>query len=146
MIGIDLFSGAGGMSLGAAQAGIDVLFAVESDPNAVSTYSKNHLETKVYCHDIRGLALDTLKELFKTRHATVVFGGPPCQGFSYSNLRTRSSDNPENWLFLEFVRVVRGLRPDWVVFENVRGIVNTANGIFLDEVVPRIEKVGYTVS
>lgn len=146
MIGIDLFSGAGGMSLGAVQAGIGVALAVESDPYAARTYSKNHPNTKVYGNDIRGLAPRKLKSMIKAANGTVVFGGPPCQGFSYSNLRTRSPDNLENWLFLEFVRLVRFLRPDWVVFENVRGIMNTANGIFLDRIVSGIEKLGYTVS
>ncbi len=124
MIGIDLFSGAGGMSLGAIQAGIDVVVAVESDPHAVCTYSKNHPDTKVYSNDIRRLTARKLKSMVETPTGTVVFGGPPCQGFSYSNLRTRLPDNPENWLFLEFIRIVRSIRPDWVVFENVRGIMN----------------------
>jgi hypothetical protein len=77
---------------------------------------------------------------------TIVFGGPPCQGFSYSNLRTRSADNPENWLFMEFVRVVQVWQPDWVVFENVRGVVNTAGGILFDHVIDHLTKLGYTTT
>ncbi len=146
MVGIDLFAGAGGMSLGAAQAGIDVALAVELDPHACSTYSLNHSRTRVFNDDVRSLTSHRLRQFREKRNPMVVFGGPPCQGFSYSNLRTRSADNPENWLFLEFVRVVRTLSPDWIVFENVRGIVDTANGVFLEEVVDRLERLRYTLS
>ena len=101
MIGIDLFSGAGGMSLGAAQAGIRVEMAVETEPHAACTYSKNHPDTTVYCEDIRSLDIRKLKERVNRRSSVVLFGGPPCQGFSYSNPRGRSSTNRENWLFRE---------------------------------------------
>ena len=143
MIGIDLFSGAGGMSLGARCAGVDVALAVECDPYAASTYSANHRGTPVFNNDIRKLTRQRLGAVAK-KGPTIVFGGPPCQGFSYSNLRTRSAENPENWLVTEFLRVVRVWKPDWVVFENVRGIVNTAGGIFVDYVVDQLVKLGYT--
>lgn len=146
MIGVDLFSGAGGMSLGAVQAGIDVILAVESDPYAAETYRVNHPNTIMLNSDIKNISSRKIKSLVQTDHEIVVFGGPPCQGFSYSNLRTRSPENPENWLFLEFLRIVQLLRPDWLVFENVRGIVNTAKGVFVEEVIRRLEKLGYTLS
>jgi len=111
------------------------------------TYSANHQRTKIFNGDIRRLTNASLKRLQPKRDKTIVFGGPPCQGFSYSNQRTRSADNPDSWLFTEFLRVVRVLRPDWVVFENVRGIVNTAEGLFVTEVVRRLEKtLKYRVS
>lgn len=146
MIGIDLFSGAGGMSLGAVQAGIDVVLAVEVDPHAAKTYRVNHPRTTILNSDIRKILPGEIKSLVPTDNRTVVFGGPPCQGFSYSNLRTRSPENPENWLFLGFLHVVQLLRPDWVVFENVRGIINTAKGVFVEEVIGRLERQGYTLS
>ena len=140
MVGYDLFAGAGGMSLGATWAGIKVALAVEIDPLATKTYSANHLGTNVFNGDIRKLTIASIKSLRPKKGKTIIFGGPPCQGFSYSNQRTRSADNPDSWLFTEFLRVVRVLRPDWVVFENVRGIVNTAEGLFVTEVVRRLEK------
>lgn len=66
----------------------------------------------------------------RENNGLVVFGGPPCQGFSTSNQRTRSSENENNWLFKEFVRVVDLYRPDWFVFENVKGILETEGGFF----------------
>lgn len=143
MVGVDLFSGAGGMSLGAIQAGVDVALAVEVDRHAAKTYASNHPNTVMFAKDVRRLTPRKLGEILGRKKVDIVFGGPPCQGFSYSNLRTRSTENPENWLFLQFVRIVRILRPEWVVFENVRGIVNTADGAFLDQVVRRLAKLDY---
>jgi len=135
------------MSLGATWAGIKVALAVEIDPHAAKTYSANHRGTEVFDCDIRRLTNARLESLRRKKGQTIVFGGPPCQGFSYSNQRTRSADNPDSWLFTHFLRVVQVLRPDWVVFENVQGIVNTAEGLFVTEVVRRLEKnLKYRVS
>lgn len=130
MVGIDLFAGAGGMSLGAAMSGIDVCLAIEKDPHSLKTYIHNHTGTKIFPDDIRKLKNIDIK---KSKRGTIIFGGPPCQGFSTSNQRARNPENESNWLFLEFLRIVKMWMPDWVVFENVRGIKETASGIFLDK-------------
>ena len=140
LIGIDLFAGAGGMSLGASQAGIAVELAVESDPHAAETYARNHQATQLFVDDIRSLKSSVLETWKAASDRLVVFGGPPCQGFSWSNLRTRNVANEVNWLFQEFVRVVEVLRPAWIVFENVQGIVNTAKGHFLHQVKRSLDK------
>lgn len=134
LLGIDLFSGAGGMSLGAHNAGVSVALAVESDPHAAATYAANHPNTRLFTEDIRSLRSHILRPWKALSERLVVFGGPPCQGFSWSNVRTRNIDNGNNWLFREFLRVVAFLQPAWVVFENVQGIVNTAGGRFLEEI------------
>jgi len=143
MIGIDLFAGAGGMSLGATQAGIDVRTAVEADRHAAATYSANHPHTKTIVDDIRNV-----KEINVTTNgeARIIFGGPPCQGFSTSNQRTRNAQNADNWLFREYIRIVKLWKPDWVVFENVKGMVETEGGIFLESVLKQLRRAGYTTS
>jgi DNA (cytosine-5)-methyltransferase 1 len=146
MIGVDLFCGAGGMSLGATQAGVDVVLAVDSDRNATATYSANHPSTVVLTEDIRRLTRKRILKLLAGQSVDVIFGGPPCQGFSYSNLRTRSTANTENWLFREFLRVVRIIEPPWVIFENVRGLVNTAGGVFFHQVTDALKRAGYAIS
>ncbi|MBI1806951.1 MAG: DNA cytosine methyltransferase [Ignavibacteria bacterium] len=143
MIGIDLFAGAGGMSLGASMAGIDVRIAVEMDPYAAMTYVHNHKGVRLYNGDIRNFRKI---ELHSGREPTVVFGGPPCQGFSTSNQRTRSAENENNWLFKEYVRVVRMYSPDWVVFENVKGILETEDGMFVDRIIKQLEHLGYKLT
>jgi len=144
MIGFDLFSGAGGMSLGAIASGVQVKLAVDSDLHATATYKANHPEVEVRTCDIA--SLNDIEVPIQKATQTVVFGGPPCQGFSTSNQRTRSKDNPTNWLFSHYLRVVKLLMPDWVVFENVKGITETAGGFFLDAVVASLQSEGYTVS
>ncbi len=144
MIGIDIFSGAGGMSLGAQWAGLKIEVAIESDPFAAATYVHNHADTRVIQKDIRKVKnLDFRRQ---KGQPSVVFGGPPCAGFSTSNQRTRSSQNPTNWLFKEYLRVIKEVSSDWVVFENVKGILETEGGIFLEYVLKGIEKLGYTTS
>lgn len=143
MVGIDLFAGAGGMSLGAVQAGVDVRIAVEVDPHAAITYAHNHPQTEVIVDDIRNIRKVDISCNGSSR---VLFGGPPCRGFSTSNQRTRSAGNPDNWLFREYMRVVRLWMPDWVVFENVKGIAETEGGVFLRRVIKSLERAGYTTS
>lgn len=143
IIGVDLFAGAGGMSLGAQMAGIDVKLAIEIDPYAAETYRHNHPNTQVLVKDVSAIKKISTS---KTGNETILFGGPPCQGFSTSNQRTRSIDNKNNWMFQEFMRLVKSWKPDWVVFENVKGIVETAGGHFKDEVLRCLEEAKYTTS
>lgn len=143
MLGIDLFSGAGGMSLGARMAGIDIRLCIEIDKHALLTYTANHPEATIFSEDIR---LFTKMEIGRPNEPLVLFGGPPCQGFSTSNQRTRSSANPNNWLFEEFIRVVTLYMPDWVVFENVKGILETEGGKFFHDTYDSLSGLGYTLS
>ena len=145
MIGIDLFSGAGGMSVGAERAGVRVILAIEQDKWAANTYKRNHPGTTVIQSDIctvKNLSLADIAD----REPTVVFGGPPCQGFSTSNQRTRNSQNPNNWLFKHYIRLIAQVKPHWVVFENVTGILETEGGMFADRVVSDFENLGYAVT
>lgn len=127
-LGIDVFAGIGGMSLGAHMAGIEVAVAVENNKYAAETYRFNHQNTKVIERDIAEVNLsDHLKE-----SPFILFGGPPCQGFSLSNTKTRSLDNLNNSLFEEFVRVVLELQPEWFVLENVEGFEFFEGGIVVE--------------
>lgn len=143
MIGVDLFSGAGGMSIGAKWAGVSVRIAIESEKHAAKTYSSNHPNVHVLESSIQQVKLLNLE---KRDQAVIVFGGPPCQGFSTSNQRTRSKRNPSNWLFREYFRIVKLLEPEWVVFENVKGIIETEGGTFLSTVSEQMREQGFTVS
>jgi len=143
MLGIDLFSGAGGMSLGATLAGLKVQFALESNRHACRTYASNHHGTELLYKRIEDVVKSDFKSFRSRRHELIVFGGPPCQGFSTSNQRTRTLTNPQNWLFLQFIRVVRLVQPEWVVFENVIGITQTARGQLLDHIRSALADAGY---
>lgn len=124
--GIDIFSGAGGLSLGAEMAGIRISSAIEINPHAAKTFQRNHKGAKVLQGDIQKIDPKTLHG--KGKSVFVIMGGPPCQGFSMSNTRTRNMKNEKNFLFLEFVRFVQEIRPEWFVLENVWGITNINEG------------------
>jgi DNA (cytosine-5)-methyltransferase 1 len=145
MQGIDLFSGAGGMSAGALQCGIDVRYAVELDRDAAMTFAINHRNTKLFNCDIRKIKKNSFSNLNRNT-PLICFGGPPCQGYSTSNQTNRSAANENNWLFREYLRVVKAMRPDWVVFENVKGLVETENGYFLEAVLAGFKRMGYMTS
>lgn len=145
MQGIDLFSGAGGMSTGAEMSGINVRYAVEVDPRAAATFMLNHKNTSLFAEDIRKITKNHFEKLRK-KEPVVIFGGPPCQGFSTSNQKNRNKRNKNNWLFKEYLRLVDEVKPDWLVFENVKGLIETENGYFLEAVLRGFKKLGYTTS
>lgn len=122
--GIDIFSGAGGLSLGAEMAGVRISTAIEINPHAARTFLRNHKGAKVLQGDIQGIGPKTVHG--EKNPIFVIMGGPPCQGFSLSNTRTRNMKNEKNFLFREFVRFVQELRPEWFVLENVWALSEAA--------------------
>ena len=145
-IGIDIFSGAGGLSLGAEMAGFDVRLAVEKDKCAAETYRRNHPATLLLEGDIHDIDPLEHLHLLPNENVTILFGGPPCQGFSTSNTMTRNMKNPNNSLFEEFVRFVSVLQPEWFVFENVEGFVHFENGKIKNKVEACFRDMGYSVT
>lgn len=146
LYGIDIFSGAGGLSIGAEMAGVQIMFAVEKDKYAAETYSFNHKNIPVICEDIHNInPLQYIKPI-EANDQLIVFGGPPCQGFSTSNTVTRNMQNPNNSLFEEFVRFVATLKPEWFLFENVEGFYRFEKGSVRDKVKSCFEELGYTVN
>jgi DNA (cytosine-5)-methyltransferase 1 len=140
--GIDIFSGAGGMSLGAEQAGIQVKAAIDIDGHSAETYKFNHKAVKVLNNDIRNVNPADIN-IFPYQ-PFVLFGGPPCQGFSNSySKRNEDLENPRNWMFKEFIRFVQALQPLWVVFENVEGFTRFCGGKLAEELKTRLAKLGY---
>lgn len=144
-IGIDLFAGAGGMSLGFEQAGFDVRAAVEIDPIHCAVHKFNFPECAVIPRSVVGLTAKEIREAagLGNEEIDVVFGGPPCQGFSL--IGHRSLDDPRNKLVLEFVRIVSELDAKAFVFENVKGLTVGRQRIFLDEIIEAFSNAGYDV-
>lgn len=126
---IDLFSGVGGLSLGAARAGFRVAASVELDRIASNSHRDNfpgttHLET-----DVGKLSGDYLLEAagLRTGQLSGLIGGPPCQGFSLIGKREQA--DPRNDLFVQFFRLVAETRPAFFVAENVPGILTGGQAI-----------------
>lgn len=144
-IGIDLFAGAGGMSLGFEQAGFDVAAAVEVDPVHCAVHKFNFPRTAVIPRSVVGLSGREIRLAagLGTRTVDCVFGGAPCQGFSM--IGQRAFDDPRNRLVLEFVRLVAELDARTFVFENVKGLTVGPHKAFLRELVAAFEARGYRV-
>lgn len=145
---LDLFAGAGGLSLGFEHAGFEIYAAMESDSWACETLQKNHPTTKVLCRDITSVTDDEVRSLFGDVRLSGIVGGPPCQGFSHSNITKRDIRDPRNSLFREFARFVRILRPDFLLMENVPGLLRTrlVSGEYAIDVIKReFETIGYSV-
>ncbi len=144
-IGVDLFAGAGGLSLGFEQAGFNVSAAVEYDPIHAATHEYNFPNCGTICRsvaDIDGEYIRSHSGIGKT-DVDVVFGGAPCQGFSM--IGKRALDDPRNRLVYHFVRIVSELRPKYFVFENVRGLTVGEHKRFLEEIIAEFKAKGFCV-
>ena len=144
---LDLFSGAGGFTCGARRAGINVVQCVESNQRAANTYKRNNRAVDIVLGDIT--TLDPLECVARVGLAAgdidLIIAGPPCQGFSESNRRTRSLDNPKNSLYVEVIRFAKSIEPRCVVLENVAGLRTLAKGTLLRAIVRELESLGYCV-
>ena len=144
-IAIDLFSGAGGLSLGFEQAGFDIVAAVEIDPIHAAIHKYNFPNCAVIPNSINTLSGKKIRKIsgIGSKKVDIVFGGPPCQGFSL--IGQRVLDDPRNNLVREFVRIVRELSPLYFLFENVKGLTIGKHRQVLEELVQEFEALGYKV-
>ncbi len=133
------------MTLGFEMAGFDVPVAVELDPIHCATHQFNFPFWSVLCRNVAEVtAEDIRKEVsLGDRDIDVIFGGPPCQGFS--QMGKQVLDDPRNQLMLDFIRLVLELQPKYFVIENVKGLTAGKHQNFLDEVREKIEKNDYQV-
>lgn len=144
-VGIDLFAGAGGLSLGFEQAGFDIAAAIEIDPIHCATHEYNFPNTTAICASVVNMTGAEIRRRANLGDADidVVFGGAPCQGFSM--IGKRAFDDPRNQLVFHYVRLVSELQPKYFVFENVRGLTLGKHAEFLKELIAALESVGYDV-
>lgn len=129
---VDLFSGAGGLSLGAARAGFSIKGAVENDPCAIEIHNRNFPSTEHISINVCELKGDRLQHQLQLKNQELagIIGGPPCQGFSYAGKKRR--DDSRNILFTEFFRIVSEARPKFFLAENVPGIISNGNHEIVD--------------
>jgi DNA (cytosine-5)-methyltransferase 1 len=137
---VDLFAGAGGLSLGLQQAGWTCKLAVDDWSDAVETYRANIGGHPAVLHDVRRLTGSRLAALLEDRPTWVV-GGPPCQG--WSTVGKRLWDDDRNDLFTAFMRVVHVLRPDHFLIENVLGLKDMGA---IEDVRTLFDRSGYRIS
>jgi DNA (cytosine-5)-methyltransferase 1 len=133
---IDLFSGCGGLSLGAARAGLNPTVAVELDPHAAAAHSKNFPNCLTAKLDLSAVKPTEVDSLYEGR-PDIVFGGPPCQGFSY--IGKRDQNDPRNQLLDRFFEFVSELKPRAFLMENVPGLLDPSSKRYLEQA---LEKLG----
>ena len=138
--GIDLFCGAGGLSLGFCQAGGRPIAAVDNDLDSITTYRRMF----PICGDFHHGPIENWIPHIERDRVDVVMGGPPCQGFSTAR-GLRFVDHPKNHLYKEFVRIVNELHPQWFVMENVPGLLSIGKGVILKQIHEDFQRVGYWV-
>jgi len=144
-IGIDLFAGAGGLSLGFEQSGFDIAAAVEIDPIHCATHEYNFPNSTAICASVVDMSGVEIRRRANLADADidVVFGGAPCQGFSM--IGKRALDDPRNQLVFHYVRLVSELQPKYFVFENVKGLTLGKHAEFLSELIAALGNAGYDV-
>jgi DNA (cytosine-5)-methyltransferase 1 len=144
---VDLFCGAGGLSLGFEEAGATPVIAADNDREFCETYLMNRgpdppvvVQEDLSSEKAKDNVVALVDQLGGSPDA--VIGGPPCQGFSHAG-NTRSPSDPRNLLVFDFLRLVGRLRPRIVLMENVPGIVTLGHGKVLSEITRRFGKIGY---
>ena len=143
---IDLFSGAGGLSMGFMKAGFNILAANDVDECAANTYYLNNHNTRFLLGPIEGITEEDLllDADLSYGQLDVLLGGPPCQAFSVYN-HQRGMHDGRAGLFRDYLRLVNGLMPRFVVIENVTGITSANKGKAFDEIKHGLSRLGYCV-
>lgn len=139
---ISLFSGAGGDTLGMKNAGINVVGYVEFDSNAIKTHEHNFPSCKQIGKDITKITDNE----FKKYNVDIIFGGFPCQSFSHGG--KKKSNDKRGFLYQEFVRAAKIIKPKFIIGENVQGLLSRKmdNGVlFINKIVDEFTNIGYTM-
>lgn len=150
MNAIDLFSGAGGLTIALKESGFNVVLANEINKRFAETHSYNFPEIPMIEQDIKELTAETIHKIIGDQEVDLVVGGPPCQGFSIFGKRRfvntqgyEPKTDPRNHLVYEYIRIVKELKPKFFFMENVKGFTNLDNGLFLEEVKNQFSALGY---
>lgn len=144
---LDLFCGAGGFSCGLDSInGFKTVIGVDFDKNVLTTFKKNIKDSKVIYGDltdtnIKNKVISDAKKV----GINMIIGGPPCQGFSLKGKNLGLSDQ-RNFLFLEYVEIVKELKPEVFVIENVKNLINACNGYFIKQILDKFHGLGYIVN
>lgn len=144
---VSIFSGAGGLDVGAKNAGAKIIACVENDPDATETLRLNRTsgdDPEIFEVDIQGVDFTQLR----TGEPTILIGGPPCQPFSKNGYWVKNDnrlidDDPRNMIG-QFLRAVSELQPSGFIFENVESILHPTNIATFERFLVAARAIGYT--
>lgn len=144
---LDLFSGAGGFSAGLDKnKNIKTVMAVDFDKYATETFQKNFKDAYVITGDLTDSNVkNEIIKVAKERKVNMIVGGPPCQGFSLKG-KNLGFDDPRNFLFLEYFALVKEIKPEVFVIENVKNLLNSEAGYFKDQIIEKFSSLGYIIN
>lgn len=150
MNAIDLFSGAGGLSLALQYSNFNVLMANEINERFAETHRINFPSIPLIMKDINDVSVDEIRKIIGENEVDLIVGGPPCQGFSVFGkrrfIKTQEYDphqDPRNFLVYQYIRIVKELNPKFFFMENVKGFTNLDKGLFVEEVKKQFRAIGY---
>lgn len=145
---LDLFSGAGGFSLGFSKVeGFEVKLSIDNNPKLSETYQKNFQDIEHHTKDIMEYTSEDIMKLNKIYNFDIIIGGPPCQGFSLAgNIGREETDDPRNNLFLGYLKFVRIIQPEIFVMENVATLISHSGGKTLESIISCLREEGYYIS
>jgi DNA (cytosine-5)-methyltransferase 1 len=135
---LDVFAGAGGLSLGFTAAGFEIVAAIERDRDACETFAKSHPDAEVLDVDVDRAPIGAL-----ARAVDVVIGGPPCQPWSTGGKQLGSGDPRDGWP--AFLRVLETVQPVAFVAENVEGVASRRRRSHFEALVARLRELGFGV-
>ncbi|MEL5899918.1 DNA cytosine methyltransferase [Clostridium sporogenes] len=142
---IDLFCGAGGFSVGCEWAGFQSVLGTDYFEPALKTWRYNHSNAVAVLGDIRHITPTLLRNTLKNvgvKNINLITGGVPCQGFSNAN-RKHNDEDERNYLFIDYMKMVKEFEPDYIILENVSGMRSTAGGKFVEEILKYMDELGY---
>ena len=144
---LDLFAGAGGFSAGLDKIkNMKTVVAVDFDKYATETFQKNFKDAYVITGDLTDQKIkDEIIKVSKDRKVNIIVGGPPCQGFSLKG-KNLGFDDPRNFFFLEYYALVKAIKPEVFVIENVKNILNSENGYFKNQIIEKFSSLGYIIN
>lgn len=145
---VDLFCGAGGLSKGLELSGLQGICGLDFFKEACMTYSRNFnhpfINGDIRSEETKKQFYETVKKQLVGRHLNIVAGGFPCQGFSMAG--NRIIDDPRNSLYKELIEIVKVLRPDFVICENVKGLRTMLGGRVEQKIIADFHDIGYEMN
>ncbi|MCS7317597.1 MAG: DNA cytosine methyltransferase [Candidatus Dojkabacteria bacterium] len=140
---VDIFCGAGGLSTGFEKHGFHTVFATDKWSDACKTFQLNHKDTHVICDSIEKISAERIFSFHSDKKIHVLLGGPPCQGFS--TVGKKEKNDPRNYLFEHYFRILSELKPLFFVFENVVGLKTMYHGEFYKIILEKFQTLNYCV-
>ncbi len=131
------------MSCGLEMAGLNCLLGIDFNQPSLETFQANHQNSQTILGDLREISIKSIQDAIGNQTVDLICGGPPCQGFS--TIGANDKKDHRNFLFFEFLRIVEAFQPNFIIMENVTGLLARRNESTLSLIINSFNQLGYTV-